>query len=201
MANAFENLKKAHQAMAIAQADFSLQEYYIANRDKATKAALMTMIGIESKWIPRLKRDDGTRGGYRTCVTLASGETVAAFSMGFRSFFEFFAGIMGYDVNALPNYLNIAVNGKIDVAITKVDLDDNQYTYNFDLVSGDVKGFGEYDPFANLTNQLMLGAPEATDANPENVDGDGSPAAEEAPEVKTEPETVKMTKTRRQPAQ
>lgn len=168
MNNAIANLKKAYQAQAITEDTFTLQKFF--HKFEKDDVAQMTIVGIESKYLPKYdKRDaaEGTEGagslGYRTRFILQDGSTVGTFSNAARNFFTFFAGIMGY-TEELP-FLHIDIQGQIKVDVTMVELDKGKGTYNFDIVEegSDLQGLSDYLPSAQNILQLDSGEKVDTD--------------------------------------
>lgn len=154
------NLKKAFQTRAITQDTFSLQDYVAKFLNKETDNARMEVVGLEVKYIAQFDRNNPaakpeTQGnGYRTRFFLKDGTTVGTFSQGAYNFFRFFAEIMGYEHEG--TFLHIDIKGQLQVDISKLKLDNNKSTYNFDLVEeGSVlEGFSDYLPTVNNILQL-----------------------------------------------
>lgn len=157
--SAIKNLIKAHKAQAITRDTHSLQEYLVKFQDK-NKIAGMSIVGLETKYIPQfdknspLAKPDAQSNGFRTRFILENGETVGTFSFAAYQFFVFFSKLMGYSGD--EQFLHIDINGNIKVELSKVELDGNKSTYNFELLEegSDLKGFEQYLPTAD--NILLL---------------------------------------------
>jgi len=168
--NAIEALKKAHQAMAITNDDYSLEKYLIKHEEKGI--ARMAVIGLEAKYVPSIMQKNPNSRGYRTRFLLADGNTVGTFSNGAFLFFEFFAGIMGKDIREMPAFLHIDIDGVILVDVTQIALDATRSTYNFELVTegSELRGMSDYLP--TMQNLIALEAPRQAAATAEEPDGE-----------------------------
>lgn len=163
------NLKKAFQTRAITQDTYSLQDYVTKFADQEGNAR-MEVVGLEVKYIPQFDknhqsaRPDTQGNGFRTRFFLKDGSTVGTFSNGAYNFFRFFAELMGYDQES--NFLHIDITGVIQVDISKIKLDGNKSTYNFELIEegSELEGFSDYLPTVNNVLQISASRPEA---NPE----------------------------------
>lgn len=155
------NLKKAFQTRSITQDTHSLQDFLVKYAKDGV--ARMEVVGLEVKYIAQFDatnphaKPDAQGNGFRTRFFLADGTTVGTFSLGAYNFFRFFAELMGYENQ--NSFLHIDIKGLIQVDLTKIKLDGNKSTYNFDLVEegSQVEGFSDYLP--TVDNVLQLDVP------------------------------------------
>lgn len=145
------NLKKAYTAQAITKDTFTLEKFHAKKEEN--DVARMIVVGIETKYIPHFHKEGGSQG-YRTRFILENGETVGTFSNGAYRFFQFFAGLMGYQ--DIGNFVHIDIDGQVVVDVSIVALDATRSTYNFDLIEegSELRGMSDYVP--NISNVLQL---------------------------------------------
>jgi hypothetical protein len=170
--SAIQNLIKAHKAKSIVEDTYTLVNFLAKHEE--TKGdrkgvARMELIGVETKYVAKFDRNSpewngqAQGNGHRTRFFLKDGSTVGSFSGGANQFFLFYAELMGYD-KELPSFLHIDINGVLQVDVSKVELDGNKSTYNFEIIEegSTLEGFGEYLPTAKEV--LGLAAPNQVNA-------------------------------------
>ena len=158
-------LKKAHAAMSFSTWDSNLIDFIDENKDKTTKTAQMTIINMESKFVPQYLKKHEDSEGYRTVFTLADGTTVGTFSNAAFRFFQFFAQLMGH--KEVPGYLSIAIDGTILVNLSIESLDGGKTTYNFELdeEGSTFHGLREDDMFSHLSTLALSGPAPIVEEN------------------------------------
>ncbi|WID10848.1 hypothetical protein phiG2_05 [Lysinibacillus phage phiG2] len=186
--SAIKNLIKAHKTQAIVSDTYTLQNYlakHCAEKGADKGKARMTVIGIETKYIPSFdinspmyKPSTNSQGnGHRTRFTLSNGETVGTFSQAGDEFFKFFARLMGHRGD--EDFLRIDIDGQIQVNVCKIELGGNKSTYEFELIEegSELNGLTQYLPTAQevlgnipvIQNTAQLEAPKEEVAQTEET--------------------------------
>lgn len=194
--SAIANLKKAHQAMAVTRDDYSLKD--LLKKKGVEGVATITLIGIESKYVPKYDRRDapqGTEGagslGMRTRFIMADGRTVGTFANAAHRFLEVLATIAHF--NPEERFLKIDFDGTIVVEIQELELDKTSWTYDFNIVEegstfNGLTGYDQQAIFLGQGGSVALPSPE--DLNIEE------PELEQEPEPEPEPKKTTTRKTK-----
>lgn len=148
--NLIEKIKKMHSAISIEKKDYSFKDMF-----KETDVVVLDIKGLATKFVPKYAKEENA--GFHTTVYLTNGEKTGCFSGALLEFANFFYSNADMDTKA--DFNKITFDGHLQVKVTKIKLDGGRFTYNFDIMGGEVshiERIGKVEGQALLTDSGEL---------------------------------------------